>query len=425
MSKIINNILSRKHSVGIFAILYFVIYVLIILFIQPKGLYADEYRYYGYGLQLLEGKYALNSDTFLWNGPGNPLIVFVFLKLGCHFLLIRFLNALLLSASFFLFLTTINDIKQKKYNFFLASILVFWPSLIRFSLPIFYTEIICFFLITLFIFSLNKYNNSKKLLWSIVASFSVGFLILTKLVFFYVIIFSLVMLLFLQLFTRKIVVESIKVLVLSLLFILPYLIYTYKETNRFPYLGNSNGMQLYWMTVDGKNHRGEWHPFPGDWNPFPKEKKHLWTLKPDIRNSWYNENKTTIDEWKTLKPIEANDFLIEKSLENIEKKPTIYIKNIGFNIFRIMFDVPRDGKFKFSILLFPNIFFIFFMLMTLRYLHISLKKNNQFLLIMCIISIIYLAETILLSSYTRFLYVLLPMFFLITFMELSKYKWYR
>lgn len=425
MYKIINTILSRKDLAFVLGIVYFVIYILIILFIQPKGLYADEYRYYGYGLQLLEGKYALSSDAFLWNGPGNPLIVFIFLKFGSSFLLIRFFNAFLLSASFYLFLTTINTLNPKKYNLILASILVFWPGLIRFSLPIFYTEILCFFLVTLFIFSLNKYLKSKKALWCIIAACSVGFLILTKLSFFYVILICIAALFLLLFYSVKLVSQSIKVLALSLLFVLPYLIYTYKETNKFPYLGNSNGMQLYWMTVEGKHHKGEWHPFPGNWNPFPKGKKHLWNIKSNNVNNWYDEQKSTIETWKTLKPIEANNFLIEKSLENIKKNPAIYFKNIGYNTIRMMFDVPRDGHFKIPFFLLPNIFFIFFIVITFRQLLISLKKYNSFLLIMGLISILYTAETVLLSSYSRFLYVLLPMFFVFTFFELSKYKWYR
>jgi 4-amino-4-deoxy-L-arabinose transferase-like glycosyltransferase len=422
---LLNNILDNKYLGGFFAIFYFVIYTLLIYLFQPNELYADEYRYYGYGLQLLDGKYALASDTFLWNGPGNPIFVFVFLKLGFQFLQIRYLNALLLSLSFYLFFKTLNRIKYKKYNFLLASILVFYPCLIKFSLPVFYTEIICFFLVTLFIYCYNRYLENKKTLWLLIASLSIGFLILTKLAFFYVVIIAVLSLLIFRLFQKKSVDSSIKVLVLSLLFTLPYFIYTYKQTNKFAYLGNSNGMQLYWMTVEGKNHKGEWHPFPGDWNPFPEKQKELWRFKPNTNLEWYKENETIINQWKSLKPVEANDFLIEKSIKNIKENPIIYIKNISYNCLRMLFDVPRDGNFNLSIFMLPNVFFIFFIIISIFQFINSWKNYNDFHFFLAVITLSYCIETLLLSSYSRFLYVLLPIFFLFAFMKLNQYKWYR
>lgn len=384
---------------------------------------GDEHRYYGYALHLLEGRYAMPTDSFLWNGPGIPFVILPFVYFGMPITGLRLLNAFFLAGAYFLLAKTLTRYFSEIKSSYIALILGLWPSVFMLILPYFYTEVLCIFLLTAFIFFLEKYRNSKRLSDLIFAASAFGYLILCKVIFFYVAVVCLFIFLLLKGWKNQFSLYFMSVIGLSLLFVMPYFAYTYQQTGKLFYTSNAGGMQLYWMTVDGKSHTGEWHPFPGDWNPYPKSRPQIFENIDRINFDWYQENRLVIDEWKTLDPIAADNFLKQKAISNIKTQPQVFVKNIIFNISRFYFDSPRKGNWRPAWFNFPNLILLLATLIILRNLLTLFKEKNQIPFVLSIMAFVYMGGSFVLSAYARFSLVLIPVLvYVIAFIVFRKTK---
>ncbi len=387
----------------------FIFFALLISKFSGNDLKGDEYRFFGYAQYLLlEAKYAMDSDGLLWNGPGLPIIMAPFVYFEVPILRIRLLNALFLSGAFLILQGVFRNFLSRKYALLLSVALVLFPAVLKIAL-VFYTEVLCFLLISILIYCFDRLHKKKSRGLVIGTAVCFSYLILTKIIFFFVLL-----ILFICSFVLKFRNNNqshrqfSSVFSLSFIFILPYLLYTYQVSGKFPYLGNSGGMQIYWMTVDGSEHKGEWHPFPGDWNPFPSSSTHQWSTKSRTNEIWYQENETVIEEWKKLGPVAADAFLKKRSLQNIKKQPLVYLKNIYHNASRLILNVPRDQTRKAGKLSWLNIIFVFglgFILLKLKKL---LASKNTAVLFLLLFMASYLLGSLLLCGYDRFFVIVFP-----------------
>ena len=391
-------------AVGLLAFL-----TLLIGKLSGNELKGDEYRFFGYAeYLLLEGKYVMDSDGLLWNGPGLPMIMTPFVYFEVPILKIRLLNAFFLVAAFFVLQYLFRSFLSKKYALTLSLALVLFPAVLKIAL-VFYTEVLCFLLISILIYCFDRLHKRRSRLLVLGTAICFSYLVLTKIIFFFVLLILLLSSFVLKL--RKgdpLLQQFSSAFSLSLIFILPYLLYTYQVSGKFPYLGNSGGMQIYWMTVDGQEHTGEWHPFPGDWNPFPASSTHQWSTGNYTNEVWYQENKMVIDEWKKLGPIEADSYLKQMAWQNIKSQPLIYLKNIYYNASRLILNIPRDQNRKAGKSAWLNFIFVIgigFILFNLKKL-LTGKHTAALFLLLFLGS--YLFGSLLLCGYARFFVIVFP-----------------
>jgi len=381
----------------------FIIYIIICFIKQQDILVGDEDDYLLYAENIINGFYADASHeySYLWNGPGYPLFLAIFRLFNISLVLAKLFNCIFLYIGIVYFYKTLKQIICKKKALYIAIALgLYYPLLVE-ALPKLLTEALSFCLISLFAYSLFKYltRKSKKHKW--ISSIVLGYLILTKIFFAYV-VFGSLLIIFPFLFynkTQKYVKQYSTILFLGFCFTTPYLFYTYHETNKFFYYGNSGGMSLYWMSTPYENESGDWHSFK--------------TLesKPEI----YKNHKSYIDSIKNLHPIDKDIILKKKAIHNILNNKNKFFKNWLSNLGRLFFNYPyylQKTDYKFFIYLIPKIL-IFLSLFIAFFLNLkNFKKISPFICSLGFFSILYLGGLSFLSSYPRFLHVILPILLL-------------
>jgi hypothetical protein len=125
----------------------------------------------------------------------------------------------------------------------------------------------------------------------------------------------------------------------------PYLAYTQRVTGRTFYWGAGTGSILYWITNPYGNHYGEWY-HPGWVARLPELREHHYALFERVGG--YDKHLVGQSEGReriarSLAPVcspEADDTLKQAGIENIKAHPGKYLRNIGYNIVRLLFDWP-------------------------------------------------------------------------------------
>jgi Dolichyl-phosphate-mannose-protein mannosyltransferase len=335
------------------------IYIIIIIVFQKNIIVGDEIRFIGFAEYLTEGHY-ISPDKAIGNGPGYSIILTPFIFLKLPLVLIKIMNAFLHYFSIIFLYKSFREYVSFKMALIFS---LFWACYFNtlVYLHLVYSEVFASFLVTAFLYYLIKAikidDRRKKIKNAVLAGFLLGFLVLTKVIFGYVI---LVMLLgggLLWLLNRRERNYKTHFLILLTAFftVTPYLIYTYRVTGKFFYWTTNSGENLYWMTTNHKGEYGTWFPIPNDFstknkiqNAPPPEflnykeilvdehlipggadtirARHLKDFQEVYRNS-----RTAIEEDVVLKRIAIN---------NIKENPGGYIQNCFSNIGRILFNFP-------------------------------------------------------------------------------------
>lgn len=403
-----------------------IIYVGLIFIVGRDNPIGDGERYWQFSENILNGFYA-NKDLspgFLWNGPGYPLFI-AFLRLFnlTTFSITLFNSLFIYLSSVFFFKTLINYLSFNKSLF-----LSYFMIASNLTLPIYatylYTEPITLFLVTLilyFIFKLFKTDKNKYIVYS---SIAFTFLILIKVIFAYFLPILVILLFFLKdIFLRKIFLT----LVLSLLFTLPYQIYTYNLTQKVFYWSDAGGDLLYWISSTEEIDLGQWQEKN---TPLLKEtiKDKYSNLNPNLLNSlndkiFENRNKVHgafLDSIKNFNGIEKDNALKHKALKNIKNNKLIFLKNWLFNVSRLFTGSPTSLYFKppnTPIRSLINIalssFLLFIYLISVCIFILNPKKHDKYVLVIFLFFIIYLGGTSLLAVQSqRFLIPITPALFL-------------
>lgn len=396
----------------------FLVLYLILVFISPThGTEGDEGRYLSFAHNLLKGFYSPAAPNInLWNGPGYPIVLIPFIALHLPLICITIFNAFLNYFSIILlFKTLLRYVSLKKSIFFS----LFWACyyISYGEVVMIYTEVLTSFLLTLLLFCLVKSfdigNKSKK--YSIFSGIIIGYVVLTRVIFGYVLLLMLTVFGLLWFFNKKRInyQRGLIILLISLVTVSPYLVYTYHLTGRVYYLGDSGGMSLYWMTSTAENELGEWHH-----ERDVKQNVEL-NLKSEIdaggkmiygwNNSLYQnhaEDYKIIDQYVG---VERDDAYKKIALKNIRSYPVKYFKNIICNIERLFFNFPYSYtlqhstiKIAFSgMIVIGMIFSLFISLINFRKIIFPLRFIVFFV-------ITYLMLTILVSTYPRMFTVIVP-----------------
>ncbi|MEM3000923.1 MAG: hypothetical protein QXP41_01850 [Candidatus Nitrosocaldus sp.] len=293
---------------------------------------------------LTEGYYS-PSDPYqinLWNGPGYPIVLVPFVLLKLPLLTVKLLNPFFLFLAIIYFNNTLRFYMKDGQALFFSYLLAIYPPFMRYIHRIL-TEQFAIFLICGLIFHFCKiFRNGKRSSFHIaIASFYLGFLALTKIIFGYVILSGLLLFLVLYLWERRITFRrTLLVYLFAIILCIPYLLYTYHLTGKIFYWGNSGGLALYLMSSPYDDELGDWHERSSEYHQ-------------EFFNKLYSD----------LPPIQRDDELRKEAIKNIVNYPFKFLKNWLANIGRLLFHYPYSytpQKLSTYFYILPNMFLVVF-----------------------------------------------------------------
>ena len=410
----LTNNKEDKSLIFSLPVLFILICINIIFQSEPVN---DEIRYLNFAENLIVGYYTNNLNPgFLWNGPGYPIILALFLKLKTNILALKILN------SFFIFFGTYNIFKKIKtsyLSFLLVFIFLFSDPFTIYSSNKLLTEAFSFFLMSIILNIEIDSKGLKRFKDFFIAALVIGFLMLTKVLFAYVLL--LVFLSLIPLFVLKLSkdLKPIKLIFFSYIICLPYLIYTFSLTGKFFYWSDSGGSALYPMTTLYENEYGDWFPAGLKKEDNFMDNESL-TTTPKKNNVGKNHGDF-LNSISGLNGPARDQALKRKAFENIKKNPLKYLKNIIYNFGRLSFRFPFSNRdlnpllLIFLILRF-SLFFIPLILSIIIFLNKKRALSDYFKFsLLCssiIISLLLSAESRMLFPFAPFIIWLLNDFYL-------------
>jgi len=335
-------------------LLFYSTYVLIF---YNKTLWGDELRHIQFATNLAHGFFSPPPPKIMLDmGPGYPLFLSIFVVLGLPFFWACLINAVFnYLAIVFLFKALRETVPFKIALIFSIFFACYYNSMEFMALL--YSESITIFLVSLNLFLLTKIfntDNPKELKkYSLLAGFFMGYLVLTKIIFGYVLVAILIGALLLWLSKMKSVNyrKCFIIFLIALATTSPYLIYTYHLTGRVFYWGSSGGINLYWMSSPFEGEYGSWAYNPkynstilttiphdaigGRLNVKSKD-----NFIPGGEDSIISHHQKDFEELKKYVGVEEDDAYKKIVIRNIKSHPLKYIQNCISNMGRILFNYP-------------------------------------------------------------------------------------
>ncbi|MDG2492814.1 MAG: hypothetical protein P8M60_08675 [Flavobacteriaceae bacterium] len=385
-----------------------IIYLFLTLFLSKDNLQGDERRYISFSENIINGYYA-NRDLkpgFLWNGPGYPIILTPFTFFKSSLIYPKILNSLFLFFGVIFIYKCLRFKLNHKISVFLSYISGITHPFFIFSISSILTESLSFFLVSVSLFYFIKVFETNKKIDLFIFSISSGFLILTKVFFSYVfLVCGVVSCVFYIIYQKKRNLNYlIKLSFYPFIICIPYIFYTYSLTNKIFYWSDAGGSILYSMSTPFKNEYGDWF----------QASENLGGLK-NSKTTFYKKNNLRENHSEFLKSlsglngVEKDQRLKKKAIENITSNKIKYLKNIVSNFGRISIRYPFTNRQVYP--LFLIIFICHFSILMLP-LILSIKKILSNLIYEKIIILtffsVFLAETLLLSADSRFIFPTYP-----------------
>jgi hypothetical protein len=272
-----------------------------------------------------------------------------------------------------------------------------WPAAMK-VLPQVMTEPLSVLLVCGFIFHFTRMHRSeeRRRTHLILAAAYLGYLALTRVVFGYVIPAALGVLLVVYLVRRyRPLGRNVLVFGLALAVCLPYLIYTHSITGKAYYWGTSGGMSLYWMSSPFEGEMGDWH-----------------TMRATIKNPELAKNHGAfLADIGNLKPVEKDDALKQRAIQNIRENPGKYFKNWIANLGRLAINYPRSYTEHKQITLLDIVPSMFLIVLCTLCLYPTYRRRYRIpheIWVLLLVGLLYLGGSSLLSAFHRFQLPLVP-----------------
>lgn len=382
-----------------------VLYAIVVLMFSRPFLQGDEIRYVEFAKNLSHGFYSDSETMKLLNGPGYPFILLPFILLKLPWLAARLLNSLFLYAAVVYFYHALLLYMNKRPAFYFACLLGLYPAMIR-EAHLLVTESLTFFLMSAFLFYFCKFHRSEKgrAFYFSMASFSLGYLALTKIYFGYVLSAVLVLAFFLFLWKKQAFFRNTLLVYLMAFFICtPYLYYTYAITGRAFYWGNSGGLMLYWMS-----------------NPYDKERGDILHIE-DPRTK--KDHRDFFRSISGLNYVQQDDALKKAALDNIKRTPLKFLKNWTANVGRLLFSYPfsyTPQKLTTFFYFIPNMFIVVISLFCAYFSFLGRRLIPYEIYSVLLFAFISFAGMTLLAGFARYFAVLVPFILLWIFFTLAR-----
>ncbi len=307
----------------------------------PHAPREDEWRYIYYAENLLHGFFSPRPRIFLWNGPGYPLVLVPFVKLGWVDGA-RYANAVWHAAAMsYAWLTLRARLRPRWALGALIALGLYLPLYKHLALA--QTEVFCFFLVAAWIeHSLRAQND---LVQRLVAASLLALLCLTKVVFGVVLMLSLAPLLVLWLRRRheRLWRSSFLQAALALLLCLPYLAYTHNLTGRWLYWSSAGPNSFYWLTSPYAEEWGDWYHH-GWVERDPMLRAHHKAIMDQISGVARDPSVSFEEQLFNISTPEASDALMRAALRNVREHPLKFVRNWCANVPRMFLDVPTSVR---------------------------------------------------------------------------------
>jgi len=431
MLKILKKINRKENSPWFYCLPILIVFFINIFLLAENRPVSDGIRYWETASDILDGfknKSILESYLFL-NGPVYPLILALFKAVGFSVKASIFLNAFFLYVGFTFFFKTLSQYISFNKALIATYVLVFIDPFLFYWTAKLYSEPLAILLVCLLLFYLNLFfkTNSKKHL--LISAFIFCLLALTRVIFAYVALSIFVLgLTGWVIFKSSLFKKLLKFSSFSLLFCIPYLIFTYSVTNKVFYFSGNGGLLLYWTSSPYPSDMGEWHTlqinhdhFAARYSKFSGlDSLYLRKVNDVIINEINSNHKDLADSLKDKNILEYDQALKEKAVANIKSYPVSFIKNWILNTGRLLVGIPHALYHKppfsphFTLLNTMKSSFLLFLLIVSLILTLRNKRLETSLLTSTIlILIIYLGgQSLLAVQSQRFL---LPVYPLIIF----------
>lgn len=422
--------ISKRHLANpwLVCIPILIIFLLDVFILGKNEPLSDGIRYWKTADDILDGFKAtpILEGYLLANGPLYPLLLAFFKGLGFSVKACIFLNAFFLYFGFTFFFKTITQFVSFTKGIIATYVLVFIdPFLFYWGAKLYSEPLAILWVCLLLYYSLQLFKNPKSNTIFKVAVL-LTFLILTRVIFAYVTVVFLVigltgMIFFKQEFYKKLS----KLGILSLLFCLPYLIFTYSITNKVFYWSSNGGLLLYWTASPHESDMGEWNTFKINHDHFAARYNSFSGLDSlylrnvnDIIIDKINSNH--LDFAKSLEGkniLESDDALKLKAIENIKDHPLKFIKNWTLNTGRFLVGIPHAMYHKppfsplFTLLnTTKSAFLLCFLLISIILFLRGSVIGNPFLFWVLLLLVVYLGgQSILAVQSQRFLLPIYPL----------------
>jgi len=303
----------------------------------PRPLFGDEWRYIYYANNLLEGYFSPRDRVFLWNGPGYPFVLMPFAAAG-WLDGARYLNAVLHGGALLYAWLILRPRLAARWAIGGVALLGAYPPIFE-HMPLLYTEVLCFFLVTAWIFHSLKAGTSR--LHQVVAGGYLAFLALTKVVFGVALTVFLIAALVAWIRRRPsaMLATYVTQAALALALCLPYLAYTYQLTDRIYYWSSAGPNNFYWLTSPSPDEWGDWY-HQGWVNEDPRLRAHHKAIFDRTSGLAENPNLSEEEQVFNMSTPQASDIYLEQGLDNVREHPLKFARNWVGNVVRLFLDVP-------------------------------------------------------------------------------------
>ncbi len=380
-------------------LLLFGYYFFVCVFCAHQPLQNDECRYAGYAHNLTEGFYAPADTKMLWNGPGYPLFLSVFVFFDIPIVTAKYCNALFLLGAVLFIYGSVRVYTTEIKALLCALLFGLYPPLLP-ELPRVLTESMSVFLISGLAYFTLRTIRDKRIQFLIAACLFGAYLILTKVFYAYVITAGILCFSALSVWRQDFLRSSL-ICIGCLILCLPYLIYTYSLTGKFFYWANSGGSTLYWMSSPYANEWGDWRNEQGA-----------------MADERYSPHHPFLKELITKNYVERDAMFKKKALENIRQHPQSYAINWIANQGRFWLDYPFAYKYQRPHTLFymvPNALLMGAIVFTLPLLITGSRRLPAEILTLCLLAFLFIAGSSLVYSCARYLVTIVPVLLVVVF----------
>lgn len=383
-----------------------VLYIVLIFAFSPDHLVDDEDRHLAYAENILNGFYADAENPSIRNGPGYPLVLSVALVFKAPILLLKLMNPVFLVLALVFFYQTLRFHLEHKQALIVSFILGLYPPILKFLLEILSESFVVFLVCGFLYYFLRIFHIDEKKHKDIVLSiFFLGFLLLTKIIFGYVVLSALIFLLVIH-FIKKSKATKYGLIVLagSFLFSIPYLMYTYSVTGKSFVWGTQGGEVLYWRTAPFENELGNWISMDA---VLADDKSRAFVSKELIENHGKLMN-SLVD----LSFVKRDSVFKTKGIENMKNHPVKFAKNTVASFSRLFFNYPYSyapQKITSYFYIIPNMFLVVCLLLAMFLAWVNRKTIPFEMRFLVLISAIFIGGLTLLDGRARHLLPAIPL----------------
>lgn len=397
----------RRAALLLLPLLALYTVVLAVTYSAP-GETGDEPNYLEFASNLTRGFYTDNTtrDVWpaagpdLWFGPGLPLLLSPFVVLNLPLAALRWLAGplCLYLAVVMFYRLMIHYVGPRSALLVALALGFYWPFYTTFSHI--HSEPLVILLLNLSMSSTVIYLRAGKRINGAIAALALGWLVLTRVGFGYVLLVMALLMVIWWFFRRAVSLRRLAVIhVIALLVCIPWLIYTFSVAGRALYWGSSGGLSLYWMSSPHPGDLGDWYA-PND------------VLNSD--NESFAPHRPLFEELLSYNGIERDLRLQQAALENIQANPINYIENVANNMSRMVFSMPfsrTNQKLSTMFYALPNSILLGMLVVAVPILLFRWRHTVIELFPFMLFAVLSFGIHSLLSAYARMLLPIVPVVF--------------